>query len=149
MAVKDIDRGYKKFVREINKARTLEVAVGIFENARNDEGEKIAEYAAYNEYGTSKIPARPFMALSVDRNKAEIKKDIDEGLARITSGAGTVEKELNRIGAKHVERIQATITGPNIPPPLSPATVAKKGNNKTLVDTSAMVNAVTWEIRIK
>lgn len=149
MAVKDIDRGWKRFVREMEKASTMEVAVGIFEGSRNAEGESIAEYATYNEFGTSKIPARPFMALSVDRNKPAIAKDLDSGMERITSGASTVHKELNRIGAKHASRVQATITGPDIPPPLSPITVARKGSTKTLVDTGAMTNAVTWELRTK
>lgn len=149
MAVKDIDRGWNRFVREMEKARTMEVAVGIFEGSRNAEGESIAEYATYNEFGTAKIPARPFMALSVDRNKAAIAKDLDSSAARITTGASTVHKELNRLGAQHTARVQATITGPDIPPPLSPVTVARKGSTKTLVDTGAMTNAVTWELRTK
>jgi len=149
MAVKDIDRGWNRFVREIEKARTMEVAVGIFEGSRNAEGESIAEYATYNELGTDKIPARPFMALSVDRNKAAIVKNMDSSAARITTGASTIHKELNRLGAQHTARVQATITGPDIPPPLSPVTVARKGSTKTLVDTGAMTNAVTWELRTK
>lgn len=149
MAVKDIDRGWNRFVREMEKARTMEVAVGIFEGSRNAEGESIAEYATYNELGTAKIPARPFMALSVDQNKAAIVKNMDLSAARITTGASTVHKELNRLGAQHTARVQATITGPDIPPPLSPVTVARKGSTKTLVDTGAMTNAVTWELRAK
>ncbi len=149
MAVRDIDRGWKRFVQEMEKARTMEIAVGIFENSRNGEGESIAEYATYNEFGTSKIPARPFMAISVDSNKQDIRRDIDTGMGRITDGSSTVHKELNRIGAKQASRVQATITGPNIPPPLSPVTVARKGSTKTLVDTGAMTNAVTWELRTK
>ena len=51
---------YKKFL-----AKMAEIAggvkAGVLNNATTTDGKSIAEYAVYNEFGTSRIPARPFM----------------------------------------------------------------------------------------
>ena len=125
------------------------MAVGILSGASND-GVSIAEYATYNEYGTKHIPSRPFMAISFDEGRAEIDADFKRHGDLLVTGKTTAQAALTIIGQKHAGRVQNTITGRNIPPPLSPQTVArKKGSSKTLVDTGAMVNAVQIELRNK
>lgn len=49
--VTDKDMGLQKFMRELQKANNAEVVIGIQEGSNNGEGQSIAEYAAYNEYG--------------------------------------------------------------------------------------------------
>lgn len=145
--VQDIDKGWEKIVREIKKAKELEVAVGILEGPKN-EGTSIAEYASYNEFGTDNIPSRPFMAISFDENLANINADFKKQSEHIVKGSKTATAALTIIGQKHAERIQKTITGRDILPRLSSKTVqAKKGSTKTLVDTGAMVKAVQISIR--
>ena len=149
MTVQDIDRGWQAIKREVEKAQGQTVAVGILSGASND-GVSIAEYATYNEYGTKHIPSRPFMAISFDEGRAEIDADFKRQTDALVTGKATANAALTIIGQKHVTRIKKTITGRNIPPPLSPQTVArKKGSSKTLVDTGAMVNAVQIELRNK
>ena len=146
-AVKDIDRGWNNIVRELEKAKGMEVAVGILEGSQN-EGESIAEYATYNEFGTDNIPSRPFMATSFDENVAEINSDFKRQADAMVQGKRTANEALTVIGQKHAGRIQTTITGRNFPPSLAPSTIAaKKGSTKTLVDTGAMANAVHISIR--
>ena len=146
-AVKDIDRGWNNIVRELEKAKGMEVAVGILEGSQN-EGESIAEYATYNEFGTDDIPSRPFMATSFDENVAEINSDFKRQADAMVQGKRTANEALTVIGQKHAGRIQTTITGRNFLPRLAPSTVAaKKGSTKTLVDTGAMANAVHISIR--
>ena len=149
MTVQDIDRGWQAIKREVEKAQCQIVAVGILSGSAND-GVSIAEYATYNEYGTKHIPSRPFMAISFDEGRAEIDADFKRQTDALVTGKATANAALTIIGQKHVTRIKKTITGRNIPPPLSPQTVArKKGSSKTLVDTGAMVNAVQIELRNK
>ena len=146
-AVKDIDRGWNSIVRELEKAKGMEVAVGILEGSQN-EGESIAEYATYNEFGTDNIPSRPFMATSFDENVAEINSDFKRQADAMVQGKRTANEALTVIGQKHAGRIQNTITGRNFLPRLAPSTIAaKKGSTKTLVDTGAMTNAVQIEVR--
>jgi hypothetical protein len=146
-AVKDIDRGWNNIVRELEKAKGMEVAVGILEGSQN-EGQSIAEYATYNEFGTDNVPSRPFMATSFDENVAEINSDFKRQADAMVQGKRTANEALTVIGQKHAGRIQTTITGRNFLPRLAPSTIAaKKGSTKTLVDTGAMANAVHISIR--
>lgn len=147
--VKDIDRGWNNIVRELEKAKGMEVAVGILEGSQN-EGTSIAEYASYNEFGTDDVPSRPFMAMSFDENLAEINADFKRQGDQMVQGKRTANAALTVIGQKHAGRIQTTITGRNILPRLADSTVrAKKGSTKTLVDSGAMANAVQISIRTR
>ncbi len=146
-AVRDIDRGWKRILTELETVKGKEVVVGILEGSEQD-GESIAEYAAHNEYGTEHIPERPFMSMAFDENLPKIKRDFRKEVGKVISGASTANTMLTVIGMKHAQRVQQTITGRDILPRLAPATVkAKKGSEKTLVDTGEMVNAVQIEIR--
>ena len=162
MAVTDRDLGWKAIKREVERAQRREVAVGILqgspdneegssdgeEGSSDGEGTSIAEYATYNEFGTKDIPSRPFMAMSFDENVEAINSDFKRQSKRLVTGQVTADRALTIIGEKHVSRVQNTITGRDILPALKPSTVAAKdGSTKTLVDTSAMVNAVQIEIR--
>ena len=89
-------------------------------------------------------------AMGYDEGRPEIDADFKRQGDKLVTGKTTAQAALTIIGQKHVTRIKKTITGRNIPPPLSPKTVArKKGSSKTLVDTGAMVNAVQIELRNK
>jgi hypothetical protein len=146
----DRDLGWKAIKQEMLKAKTLEVAVGILEGSKNGEGFSIAEYAAANEFGTDKIPERPFMRTAFDESKAKISQDMNREGKRMALGQSTAQKALTIIGQRHASRIQNVVTGRDFAPKLSPQTVkAKKGSTKTLVDTSAMVNAVQIEVRAR
>lgn len=146
-AVKDVDRGWNKIVRELERSKTLEVAVGILEGSEND-GESIAEYAAYNEFGSESVPSRPFMATSFDENLVNIDNDFKRQATAMVQGKRTASEALTVIGQRHASRIQTTITGRDFLPRLAPSTVAaKKGSEKTLVDSGAMANAVQISIR--
>jgi len=144
----DRDLGWKAIKREMLKAKTLEVAVGILEGSKNGEGFSIAEYAAVNEYGNDQTPERPFMRTAFDESKSKISQDMNRQGERMAFGQATARDALTIIGQRHASRIQNVITGRNFLPRLSPQTVkAKKGSEKTLVDSSAMVNAVQISVR--
>ena len=98
MAIKvetqDKDYGFAQFStqRFRNKMSGREVKVGIM-----GEGE-VLEYAMYNEFGTSKIPARPFMQTTYDRNEAEIHKFVTYLAGQIVDGKSDVDRALNVLG---------------------------------------------------
>lgn len=146
--VQDNDKGWRKIQAEFKRARSMEVAVGVLEGSVDGEGASIAEYATYNEFGTGDIPARPFMAMSFDENKAQIDSDFIKQGKAMAAGRITTQHALTVIGQKQADRIKNTITGRDITPRLAASTVsAKKGSTKTLVDTGAMVNAVHISVR--
>lgn len=141
-----IDHGFNAILRELQKVDKLDVAIGVQENA-NANGQTIAEYAAYNEFGTNKIPSRPFMRIAFDRNRSEIDADFDRVGGQILTGQYSAQQALTVLGIKQTDRIKNTISGQNIPPPLSAYTVAQKGDSKTLVDTGAMINSITFVLK--
>lgn len=148
--VTDRDLGWNKIKQELEVASRLEVAVGLFYGDKNSDGTQVVEYGTYNEFGTDTIPSRPFMRTAFDENRGDIQADIDRQSARITSGQVSAHAALTIIGQKHARRIQNTITGRDFLPRLSPETVRrKKGSEKTLVDSSVMVNAVKISVRSK
>lgn len=145
--VKVIDRGWDGILREAKRAQGREVAVGILAGSENAEGENIAEYAVKNEFGAGNVPSRPFMRIAFDESVADIERDFAKQGKALFAGQRTADQCLTVIGLKHADRIKNVITGRDIPPPLSPVTVEKKGSTKTLVDTGAMVSAVQISVR--
>lgn len=146
--VKDIDRGLKKFIRQLQYAKEVEVVIGVHEGEENDEGISIAEYAAANEFGTGSIPMRPFMATAFDENSDKISRSIARHYGAVKRGASTVYDALGRIGQSHMKDIKKTISHRDFLPALSPMTVkAKRGSTKTLIDTGALINSINYKIR--
>jgi hypothetical protein len=138
----DIDKGLKKLVANLKKLEKTELQVGIFDS-------EIAECAAYNEYGTTSklgnkhIPARPFMAMSFNE-KDGWKKEIDDTIDAISWGEDTM-RIIAMLGEIAVNDIKLKISD-NIPPPNAESTKKQKGSDRTLIDTGAMRNAVTYKI---
>jgi len=149
MAVKyvmDKDLGMKKIMAEFEKANKTELIVGVLEGSKNGEGFNIAEYAAANEYGTDKIPSRPFMRTAFDENKPGYIRYMNKMVKQI--GQVAFAQMVTTLGLKAEKDIQQTITGRDFLPKLADSTIkAKKGSSKTLVDSSAMVNSIKHLIR--
>lgn len=148
MSTQERDLGWKKILRETEALSRTEVAVGIMQGEKNAEGATIAEYAAYNEYGTNSIPSRPFMATSFDENTARIQKDISTAYGQVASAKQTASQAAVSIGERQKARTKNTISMRDFLPRLSARTIAaKKGSTKTLIDSGVMMNSVQIEIR--
>lgn len=122
------------------KNKSLEV--GFFEVSKYENGVYVASVASFNEYGTAKIPPRPFFRNAIAKNSNKW-NDI---LANELRNSVDVELAYNRVGeiAKGdiVESIMQTNTPPN-----SPLTIAKKRSSKPLVDTSFMRSSVNYKVK--
>ena len=147
--VTDRDLGLKAFIRQLQVAKTVEVAVGVHSDAMND-GKSIALYAACNEFGTNKgIPSRPFMRTAFDENISKIKEDMDNQAGEVMSGRATVRQALERIGMNHQNRVKNTISDRNFLPKNAPSTIARKKSQHTLIDSGNMLNQIHYRIRSK
>lgn len=147
MATVDKDLGLKHFIREMQLARTAIVEIGIHKDAFND-GESVAEYGAYNEFGTAHIPERSFMRSSFDENSQAISNDLAKRYDQVKTGQLTVYRALKLVGERHVGHIKVKI-GSNIQPANSAATIARKGSSKTLIDTGIMRNSIRAVVGVK
>jgi len=127
----------KDIEKEIKKLASTSVKVGIFDSS-------IAEYATFNEYGTENIPARSFMR-STEREQDGWKKDIASAYDKLIFKQATSSKVLSMVGEKVKNDIKDKILS-NIPPPNAVSTLKRKKGTKTLIDTGAMLNSVTYQV---
>lgn len=122
------------------KNKSLEV--GFFEVSKYENGVYVASVAGFNEYGTAKIPPRPFFRNAIAKNSNKWNDILTNELRNSVD----VELAYHRVGevAKGdiVESIMQTNTPPN-----SPLTIAKKKSSKPLVDTSFMRSSVNYKVK--
>lgn len=104
----------------------------------------VAEIGAIHEFGTLKIPQRSFVRATIDAELERTRGLMRRVAAAVLRGVAP-ETAARRFGEQMVKAIQARIDS-NIPPPLAPATVKKKGHDLALVDTGQMKAAISYEV---
>ena len=100
-----------------------------------------AEVAAWNHFGTDKIPARPFLDVAIVKNKRAVSAAAEEVLA----GGGSVSLAVDAMGAMAAGKVQQYIGDTFIPPPNSPKTIERKGSSHPLIDTGQLRQSITWQ----
>ena len=136
----------KKFQAELRKLMQSEIHVG-FQSGEDhyEDGADLAEIAAYNEYGTSDTPARPFMKQSFENHEAELRAVCQQANNVIASG-GTAEEACKKIGVVAVGLIQQEIVDGSFEPNAE-STIRKKGSDKPLIDTGFMRQSVKYVVK--
>lgn len=123
----------------------LEGKVGWFESAHYPEGTPVAYVATIHEFGTSRIPARPFMRPAVADHGQEWMDTLAQGARAAIQGsmdpANVLEVVALQAAGDVAQKIQAVTA-----PPLSPVTIARKGSSKPLIDTGQMFQSVTGKV---
>lgn len=159
-------KGFKGLVDKISKMSKSQsyVKAGLLSSkkASRPDGEMTnAELGVIHEFGTSKIPARPFVGPSFN-NKKDFYKKMLMTLAKRVVTAGilfdekfTLEKALGILGQKMSADMKAFVVGgAPLKPDNSPAVKARKeklssgaaGSVRPLVDTGRMVNSLTYAV---
>lgn len=127
----------------ISERMSGSVKVGFLEGATYpDTGIPVAQVAFWNEYGTSRAPARPFFRRMIANNSAGWGARI-AGAAKYFEYDGA--KVLGLMGLTIAEELQQSITDWK-DPPNAPYTIAKKGFDKPLTDTGHMKSSVDFEV---
>ena len=138
----------RRFERMLRELGSLQVRVGFQQGgATEDDGTDICDIAMWNELGTERAPARPFLRMSVDENEDKIKDFLKSKKADIVGGA-SAEQVLKEIGIFQKDLIQEKITNGSFVPN-SAYTIAKKGSSKPLIDTGRMRQSVNYVIKEK
>lgn len=143
---KKIDRA--KAQRKLMKRKGLIKKGGTGKKSESKgKGATVLEYAIFNEYGTSRIPKRPFFRLSVGTQKAqnEIKEYLNTQIENIISGELTGQGAYENLGTFVVQKIKKTIMSGNFAP-LDSKTIKRKGSSSPLIDTHSLYNSISYEI---
>jgi hypothetical protein len=140
------DTGLKAIIKKVGQlASGPHVKVGVIGGGRN------ADIAVIHEYGApaAGIPERSFIRSTFANGQVieAQKKLVASLMGKITTNKMEVGQALGLLGAFGADRIKRTIDeGEGVPPPLKPATIARKGSSRPLVDTGQMRNSITWEV---
>ena len=145
MTVRREGPGTAKVLATLKGFDGLEGKVGWFETAAYPDGTAVAYVPTIHEFGTASIPARPFMRPAVADNGSQWLEQLADGARASLTGGQSPDAvlELVALGAAGnvAEKIAAVAS-----PPLKPATIARKGSSKPLVDTGQMIASVTGKV---
>lgn len=142
--VKLIDHGFDNIIRQALKLDGKGVKVGIRRGKGSHDGTDMLDIAVYNHFGTSTIPARPFISDCVEKNAGQIQEAQKRLVYRVYQGGLSADGALAQLGAWYVNVQKGHILHGGWTPN-APATVKRKGSNRPLVDTGQLVNTVDWE----
>jgi hypothetical protein len=118
------------------------VEIGFMADAIYPEtGIQVALVAAVNEFGSSSrgVPPRPFFRDMIADKKGEWPAGFKNELAR---NGNAVDKALGAVGKAIAGQLRESITTFE-GAPLKPATIARKGSAKQLVDTGIMLASIS------
>ena len=138
----------KQFERMLKELTSKEVHVGFQRgDAKDENGVDMCDIAMWNELGTVRSPARPFMRQSVDNHTDEINRKFQSLQATILTGR-SAEQILKELGIFQKDLMQnEIITGDFVPN--APSTIRRKGSSKPLIDTGRMRQSVNYVIKPK
>lgn len=120
------------------------VNVGFLEGATYpDSGLPVAQVAFWNEFGTTKIPPRPFFRAMIAKESPGWSVLVGKAAAYYQYDGKMV---LKLMGEKIAEQLQQSIVGWQ-EPPNAPYTVEQKGFNKPLIHTGHMQNSIGYEVK--
>lgn len=154
MGVKVIERdfGWRRIQDEVKKMKNSYVKIGVLSGAGVYEASKgerknLADVATWNEFGTLKIPSRPFMRDAFDQNVAKLRTFISKQQEAIYAGKSTTKNSLELLGIWFKDKIQDTIEKGNFAQN-SEFTKAQKGSDKPLIDTGRLKNSIQHEVKV-
>lgn len=134
-----------KILAEIGGKAKGSVDVGFMSGATYPDGTPVAQVAFWNEFGTSRAPARPFFRAMIAKESAGWPELL--GKAAVHSGYDA-RQALSVVGEKINDDLKSSIVGWQ-DPPNAPSTITKKGFNKPLIDTDDMLRSTTYNVRME
>ena len=127
-----------KILKDITSLDGTVVSAGVMDS-------KNATKAAINEYGTSKIPQRPFMRTAVSRHGKSWGEKSAKSVQSVIKGM-PISQVTELVGMQMKADISSTLTnGPWTPN--SVVTIAKKGSSRPLIDTGELRASITYKVK--
>jgi hypothetical protein len=143
----DKDMGWRQIEINIKQFQGRQIKIGLMGN-ETVEGVSVVDYAVYNEFGTSRIPSRPFMATTADRYREQTLIVAQNIVGQVIDLKYSVNTALARLGAWYQAQVQKTIRdAKEWAVPNAPGTIRQKGSSSPLIDTGRMIGAVRYEVK--
>jgi hypothetical protein len=136
------DREWRKLLTRVRSLDDLEARVGVVAEPSSD----LADIAVSHEYGDPdrNLPERSFIRSTMATGREARATFVGKLAGRVVEGKLQPQQAMNLVGMREAAAVKAAIaSGPHIPPPLKPETIAAKGSDRPLVDTGRLLNAIT------
>jgi len=164
VTTEDDDRKFRQALKNLDLIDNSYVTVGVHQKEGTKQHVGItgkrskattAEVAFWNEFGTRKAPARPFMRSTMDENRKKFRAEINRLHAKAMIGEISVEHALDksafRIYTAMQERIQ---TSPSWAKPNKPSVQKAKARggavrNIPLIVTTLLYRSLTYRINLR
>jgi hypothetical protein len=114
------------------------------------ENASVAQVAAWQEFGTSKAPARPLGRVTMERAKGAFESATSKAIADVIDGrATTAEDAATALGVLAVQELRKTIdTSREWAEENRPSTIQRKGHDQPLVgEFGKLYEAASYAIR--
>lgn len=146
----DRDLGWKAFKRDLEQMDEAAVKIGIQQGERNEEGQSLVDIAAYNEFGTVTIPARPFIGSTADAKQNQWYDFLSNAITQVFEQKITPYQALLQVGLLAqrdiVRRIDDRVYEENAPSTIAAKTVGGKVGDQPLVDTGQLRASIRPEV---
>lgn len=131
--------------RRLKQLNVAEVSVGAIKPVPEHTPEELQKIVRYNEFGTSKIPARSFLRGAVYRNSKHGWRFVSrEAVKGVVEGKLTGNAAYKLVGKRMVQDVRHQID--IVSPANAPSTITKKGRNQPLVDTGGLYRSIDKEV---
>lgn len=142
------DNGLWNRIKRVARDYTTKVEVGYFGNQKHSGKRPItmSTLANFHEYGTRKMPARPFIRPALKQNRMKYLKLAGKQITPCIFGRQTTTNVWHLLGAEAVKDIQDYMINGTFAP-LKPATIERKGSSKPLIDTGKLRQSITYRVR--
>lgn len=140
------DLGWRRIKRQVRELHGRGVKVGLTASSGSNSGVAVVDIAAFNEFGTQHIPARPFLRNAFDTNERAVRPLAKSLASAVVAGTMTADQVLDRLGLWMQDKIQESIrTAFRWAAPNAPSTIRKKGSSKPLIDKGVLLRSVSYE----
>lgn len=148
MSVKEVKRGTGPVIPDV----PIEITIGVHADDASHthgtgDGLTVGDIATFMEFGTVSVPQRSFIRAWFDTNQDYIASTLKTQMAQVVAGRRPLEQALDRCALAFEGSVKQRIKT-NIPPPLAPATIARKGSSVALIDTGQLVNSIRGRVKI-
>lgn len=146
--ISDKDKGFKSVIRLLQSTPTY-ADVGITKTeTRDDSTLTNVQIGHTHEYGSisRRIPQRSFIGSTIDEKETSYWRELfGIGQGALPPTQVPIGVALNEFGDDVKQDIEDTIRS-NVPPPLSPLTIEKKGHDLALIDTMQLMDSLDSDV---
>ena len=143
-SVEEKDHGWERIKGEVENASSVKVGI-LSDSEDDDEGTDMLLIAAANEFGTNRIPARPFIRGAFDEHQSDLRKMAERLWSQVMEGRMGFNRALGLLGEYHEGQVKRYMTALDAPAN-APSTVLQKGSSNPLIDEGRLRNSVRWEL---